>query len=118
MEHEGNNYTNCDWCKLHWDFEIQTEHLISARWSDHIIINKKKKKKRKKEKKRTCKIVDFAIPAVPRIKTEENEKKDKNLDLVREVKKLALESDVYTNCNCCSWYSHQRVNKSNLGTWK
>ena len=26
--------------KLLWEFEIQTNHLISARWSDFIIINK------------------------------------------------------------------------------
>ena len=36
--------------KLLWDFDIQTDHLISARQPDLIIINKKR---RKKEKKRT-----------------------------------------------------------------
>ena len=40
--------------KLLWDFDIQTDHLISARRPDLIIINKKKKK-------RICKIVDFAV---------------------------------------------------------
>ena len=25
------------------------------------------------------------------------------------------ESDVYTNCNWCSWYSHQRINKGTGG---
>ena len=30
--------------KLLWDFDIQTDHLISARRPDLIIINKKKKK--------------------------------------------------------------------------
>ena len=30
--------------KLLWDFEIQTDHLISTRRPDFIIINKKKKK--------------------------------------------------------------------------
>ena len=29
--------------KLHWDFEIQTDHLISARRPDLIIISQKKK---------------------------------------------------------------------------
>ena len=38
--------------KLLWDFDIQTDHLISARRPDFIIINKKKKKKRKKKKKK------------------------------------------------------------------
>ena len=64
--------------KLLWDFDIQTDHLISARRQDIIIINKKK---------RTCKIVDFAVPADHRIKLKECEKKDKYLDLARELKK-------------------------------
>ena len=58
--------------KLLWGFNIHTDHLISARRPDLIIINKKK---------RTCKIVDFAVPA-------ECEKKDKYLDLAKELKKL------------------------------
>ena len=67
--------------KLLWDFDIQTDHLIPARRPDLIIINKKKKK-------RTCKIVDFAVPADHRIKQKESEKKDKYLDLARELEKL------------------------------
>ena len=65
--------------KLLWDFNIQTDHLIPARRPDLIIINKKK---------RICKIVDFAVPADHRIKQKECEKKDKYLDLARELKKL------------------------------
>ena len=37
---------------------------------------------------RICKIVDFAVPAGHRIKLKECEKKDKYLDLARELKKL------------------------------
>ena len=40
--------------KLLWDFDIQTDHLISTRRPELIIIKKKKK---------MCKIVDFAVPA-------------------------------------------------------
>ena len=40
------------------------------------------------QKKRTCKIVDFAVPADHRIKLKDCEKKDKYLDLARELKKL------------------------------
>ena len=69
--------------KLRWDFDIPTDHRISARRSDLIIINNNNNKK-----KRTCKIVDFAVPADHRIKLKECEKKDKHLDLVRELKKL------------------------------
>ncbi len=63
------------------DFNIQTDHLIPARRPDLIIIIKKKKK-------RTCKIVDFAVPADHRIKLKECEKNDKYLDFAREFKKL------------------------------
>ena len=66
--------------KLQWDFDVQTDHLISARRPDLIIINKKKKKKK------ICKIVDFAVPADHRIKLKECEKRDKYLDLARELK--------------------------------
>ena len=38
-------------------------------------------------KKITCQIVDFAVPANHRVKLKENEKKDKYLDLSRELKK-------------------------------
>ena len=40
------------------------------------------------EKKRICKIVNFAVLADHRIKLNESEKKDKYLDLARELKKL------------------------------
>ena len=40
------------------------------------------------KKKRICKIVDFAVPADHRIKLKEYEKKNKYLDLARELKKL------------------------------
>ena len=40
------------------------------------------------QKKRICKIVDFTVPADHRINLKESEKKDKYLDLARELKKL------------------------------
>ena len=70
--------------KLLWDFDIQTDHQISTRRSDLIIITPPPKKK----KKEICKIFDFAVPADHRIKLKECEKRDKYLDLVRELKKL------------------------------
>ena len=51
-----------------------------ARRPEIIIINKKKKK--------ICKIVDFTVPADHRIKLKECEKRDKYLDLAKELKKL------------------------------
>ena len=75
--------------KLFWDFDIQTDHLISVRRPDLIIINNKKTK--------TCKIVDFAVPADHRIKLKE---------CARELKKtMEHEGDDYTNCDWCFWYS-------------
>ena len=65
--------------KLLWDFEIQTDHLISTRRPDLIKINKKEI---------TCRFVDFAVPAGHRVKLKESEKNDKYLDLARELKKL------------------------------
>ena len=44
-------------------------------------------RQKKKKKKRICKIVDFAVPADHRIKLKECEKRDKYLDLARELKK-------------------------------
>ena len=35
--------------KILWDFELQTDHLVSARKPNQEIINKKKKKKKKKK---------------------------------------------------------------------
>ena len=64
--------------KLPRGFDIQTDHLILASKPDLTIIY---------NKKRTCKIVDFAVPADHRIKLKESEKKDKYLDLARELKK-------------------------------
>ena len=40
------------------------------------------------QRNRTCKIVDIAVPADHRIKLKKCEKKDKYLDLARELKKL------------------------------
>ena len=68
-----------DMHKLLWDFNIQTDHLISVRRPDLIIINKRK---------RICKIVDFAVLADHKINLKEGEKKDNYLDLGRELKKL------------------------------
>ena len=41
-----------------------------------------------RQKKKTWKIVDFAVPADHRIKLKECEKKDNNLELLRELNKL------------------------------
>ena len=69
--------------KILWDFEIQSHHLIPARRPNLVIIERKRKRKN-----RTCRIVDFAVSADHRVKIKENRKRDKYLDLARELKKL------------------------------
>ena len=61
--------------KFQWDFEIQTYHLISARRPDQVLVNKK-----------TCPMVDFAVLTDHSVELKESEKKDKYLDLARELK--------------------------------
>ena len=43
--------------KLLLDFEIQTNHVISIRRSDQVVIRKKNNKKQKK----TCHQIDFSF---------------------------------------------------------
>ena len=61
--------------------------IIIWRRPDLIII-KKKNNKKQKAKKKTCRTVDFAVPADHRVKLKESEKKDNYHDLARELKKL------------------------------
>ena len=93
--------------KLHWDFEIRMDHLITARWPNLIIINKKEK---------TCRIMDFAVPVDHKVKLKKCEKRYKYLDLVRELKKLwNIKVTICISCNCCFWYSHQRIDTRTRG---
>ena len=80
--------------KLQWDFDIHTDHLISIRRPDLIIINNKKK--------------EFAkLSTLVSEVTTEWEKKGKYLDLAREAKKLLEpERDDYTNYDWCFWHSN------------
>ena len=84
--------------KLLWDFNIQTDNLIPARKPELIIINKRK---------RICKIVDFVVPADHIINLKESEKKDKYIDLARELKKtVEHESNDCANCDWCVRHSN------------
>ena len=66
--------------KLLWDFNIQTDHQIPARRPDLLIINKKKRE--------SAKLSTLLFRQDHRINLKESEKKDKYLDLARELKKL------------------------------
>ena len=80
-------------------------------WPTHRSPNlgqKTRPNNNQQQKKREfVKIVDFAVPADHRIKLKECEKKDKYLDLARELKKIVEHAgDNYTNCNWCVWNSN------------
>ena len=59
-------------------------------WHTHGSPNlgQKTRPNNNQQKKRICKIVDFAVLTDHRINLKECEKKDKYLDLARELKKL------------------------------
>ena len=87
----------------HTNFETQTDHLISARQADQMIVNKRKS---------ACRIVDFTVPADCRVKLKESEKIDTYLNIASELKKtMEHENDNDTNCNWCVRYNHQRIDK-------
>ena len=57
----------------------------------------------------------FAVLADHRIKLKESEKKNKYLDLAKELKKtMEQESDNYINNDWCFWYSYQRIIKGTV----
>ena len=57
-------------------------------WKTPKEQNNNNNNNKQKKKKRICKIVDFAVSAGHRIKLKQCEKKDKYLNLARELKKL------------------------------
>ena len=73
---DNNNNNNNETHRLLQGFEIQMDHLITARRPNLEIVNKKRKK--------TCRIVDFGVLAYHGVKLKESEKIDKYLDLARE----------------------------------
>ena len=78
--HNPTSVLENDTHKLLCDFDIQTDHLISGRRPDLIIINRRKK--------RTCKIVNFTVLADHKVKLKESEKRNKYLDLAWQMKNL------------------------------
>ena len=96
--------------KLLWDFKIKTDHLISVRRPDLVIIKKKKKKREEK----TCHKVDFAVSVDHRGKIKENTKRYKYLDLARKLrikKTMEHESVDDTNCAGCTLDNSLKIGK-------
>ena len=65
--------------RILWDFEIQMDHLISARQSDLVLVHKTK---------RTCPIVEFYVPTDHWVKLKKSEKQRDYQGFAIEVKKL------------------------------
>ena len=61
------------------DFSIQTDRVIEARRPDLVVVGKKE---------RSCKIIDFAVPADSRIEEKEKDKIEKYQDLERELQNI------------------------------
>ena len=60
--------------------------------------------------------MDIAVPVDHRIKLKESEKKDKYLDLARELKKLwDMKVTIITIVVGAFWYSHLRITKRTVG---
>ena len=78
-KHDPEAVVENDKFKILWDFTIQTDHIISARRPDIVVIDKQEKK---------CQIIDVAIPVDGRIDKKEEEKIEKYQELGREIKKL------------------------------
>ena len=64
------------------------KRITLSRPKDQTSTKNQNQQKEKKQRKRICKIVDFDVPADHRIKLKECEKRDKYLDLARELKNL------------------------------
>ena len=75
--HNPSSVLENDTHKFPQDFDIQTDHLISARRPHLMIINNNNKKRE---------FVDLVVSADHRIKLKEREKKDEYLDLAWELK--------------------------------
>ena len=82
---------------------IQTYPLISTRRPERVLIYKKK---------RACYLVDSAVPVEHKVRIKESKKRDKYLDLARELKET-LEHEGYGDINCswCASNIPQRIGK-------
>ena len=78
-EHEPRSILENEDYNILYDFSIQTDHVIEARRTDLVVVDKKE---------RTCKIIDFAVPGDSRIKEKEKDKIEKYQDLGRELQKI------------------------------
>ena len=95
--------------KILWDFEIQTDPLITARRPDLVLINKKKKLSYRR----------FCRPGRPRSKTEGNWKERQILGPGQKTEKtVEHEGESCTNSNWCPGERSPKVWKRAWANWK
>ena len=103
-KNNNNNNNNSNNNNKIWD----TDHLISAKWADLVIVHKHRKKR----------IGNFVVSFDHRVTLKENEMRDKYLDLARERKKTTeREGDSDTNCNLRARYSPKNTGTGIGGLW-
>ena len=78
-EHRADKVAENDEVKILWDMQVQTDHEITARRPDILIL---------KKKEASVIIIDISVPGDTRIKDTEQEKILKYQDLKREIKRL------------------------------
>ena len=119
---------------IHWELckKLNNEHTDKRYEQNTEIVSKKETnkvlrdieiknlipawQKKKKKKKRTSRIVDFAVPADFKVKVKENEKRDKYLDLSRELKTIEHEGDDICS-NWCARNNHQIAQTSSAAEY-
>ena len=100
--------------KFLWDFDTQTDHLISARRPDLIIINKNRERVELRTLLSWLTTEQNWKKAKRWISTwtlQRNWKKQKNKKKNKKNKSVEHEKNGYTNCRWFSWYSHQKFDK-------
>ena len=73
-EHEPESLLENEDYKILCDFSIQADHVIEARRTDLVVV----------DKERSCKIIHFAVPGDSRIEEKKKHKIEKYQDLGRE----------------------------------
>ena len=110
---------------LHKSWTVQLTPLFTHTWEGKFYLdqvcawllynNNNNNNNNKSTKKEKLPNSGLCRSDWPQVSTEKSKKKDKYLDLARELKKtMEHESDGNTCCNWCIWYSHQRIGK---GPW-
>ena len=98
--------------KIQWNFNIQMDHLISAKRPDTIIIKKKKRE--------FGKLSILLSRLTTELKLKGCEKKDKYFDLARELKTTEHKGVNCTNCDWCFWHCNESIIKGPgiFGGWR